>query len=473
MQQRWKVLFITSIGVFMASLDLFIVNIAFPQIATDFHGVKLSDLSWVLNAYSIVVAAVLVPFGRFADRVGRKRVFIAGVLGFTLASLLAAAAPTVPLLVAARVLQAAAGALMIPASLGIILSVFPASERAVAVGAWSAVAGVAAALGPPVGGLLLSLSWRWIFLVNLPIGLLTAAVALRSLPESREREGGARPDALGAVVLAAGIALLTTAIVKGPDWGWSDWRIAAAFAAAAVLIAGFGWRSAHHPAPVIELALLRVRSFAVGNLATMVFFAGFAAMLLGGVLLLTEVWGYSALHAGVALVPGPLSAAIFAAPAGKLGSRIGQRPVGVAGGLAFGSGFIWLIERVGVHANYAGDVLPGLIVGGIGVGLLVGSLPGAVTAELPDDRFATGTAVFGMARQLGSAIGVAILIALLANPAPGELLAGLRRGWWFMVGTGVATSLISLALAPKEREPLGATVLPGAALDVAAAGEKI
>jgi EmrB/QacA subfamily drug resistance transporter len=472
MDQRWRILFITSIGVFMSSLDLFIVNIAFPDIAADFNGVKLSDLSWVLNSYAIVVAAVLVPFGRLADRAGRKRVFVGGVLAFTIASALAAAAPSVPLLVVARVAQAAAAALMIPASLGIILAAFPSSERAVAVGAWSAVAGVAAALGPPIGGLLVGLSWRWIFLVNLPIGLITAVVAIRALPESRERTGGPRPDILGSLVLAAGIALLTTGVVKGPDWGWTDWRIEGSFVAATALVALFARRSARHPAPVIELPLLRVRSFAIGNLATMVFFAGFSAMLLAGVLLLTEVWGYSVLHAGGALVPGPLTAAIFAAPAGRLGARIGQRPVGVAGGLAFAISFLWLIEQVGPSANYAGAVLPGLIIGGIGVGLLVGSLPGAVTAELPADRFATGTAVFGMARQLGSAIGIAILIALLADPAPGEMLDGLRRGWVFMAGTGLATSLISLALTPVGSRAATAADSPAAVLEVAPLGEK-
>jgi MFS family permease len=163
MEQRWKVLTITSVGLFMASLDLFIVNIAFPDLAKDFHGASLSSLSWVLNAYAIVFAALLVPAGRIADRVGRKRVFIAGLLLFAAASALCALAPSIPFLVAARVLQATGGAMMLPTTLGLILPAFPPEQRPLAIGIWSAVGGVAAALGPPIGGLLVQLSWRWIY----------------------------------------------------------------------------------------------------------------------------------------------------------------------------------------------------------------------------------------------------------------------------------------------------------------------
>src|SRR5215469_1787373 len=190
MAQRWKVLLITSIGLFMASLDLFIVNIAFPDLAADFSGASLPSLSWVLNAYAIVFAALLVPAGRVADRVGRKRIFVSGLLVFAAASALCALAPSVGFLVAARVLQASGGAMMIPATLGLILPAFPLAQRTLAIGIWSAVGGVAAALGPPIGGLLVQLSWRWIFVVNVPIGILTALLALRVLDEVREPEDG-------------------------------------------------------------------------------------------------------------------------------------------------------------------------------------------------------------------------------------------------------------------------------------------
>jgi EmrB/QacA subfamily drug resistance transporter len=444
MAQRWKVLLITSVGLFMASLDLFIVNIAFPDLARSFDGASLTSLSWVLNAYTIVFAALLVPAGRIADRVGRKRVFLLGLLTFSLASALCALSPSIPFLVGARVLQAAGGAMMLPTTLGLILPAFPAEQRVLAIGIWSAVGGVAAALGPPLGGILVQLSWHWIFLVNVPIGLLTAVIAWRTLDEVREPEDG-RPDLLGAAELALGIGLLTLGIVKGPEWGWADPRDLAAFAGAAALVAAFVFRSAHHHAPVIELPLLRVRSFALGNLAAAVFFAGFGAMLLSGVLLLTEVWGYSALTAGFALSPGPLTAASFSIPSGRLGGRLGQRPVTAAGGLVFAAGFAYILATVGSAPEYATTFLPGFMLGGAGVGMVLGTLPAVVTAGLPPNRFATGTAVFGMSRQLGSAIGVAALVALVTGPArDGDLLAGLRHGWWFSLAAGLGTAALAL-----------------------------
>ena len=448
MEQRWKVLLITSVGLFMASLDLFIVNIAFPDMARDFSGASLPSLSWVLNAYAIVFAALLVPAGRIADRVGRKRVFILGLLLFAAASGLCAIAPSLDVLVAARVLQAAGGAMMLPTTLGLILPAFPVEQRTLAIGIWSAVGGVAAALGPPIGGLLVELSWRWIFVVNVPIGIVTAIVAARTLQEVREPEDG-RPDLLGAAELAVGIALLTLGIVKGPEWGWADPRALAAFAAAVALVIAFLVRSAHHHAPVIELPLLRVRSFALANLAAAVFFAGFGAMLLSGVLLLTELWGYSALQAGLALSPGPLMAAAFSVPSGRLGGKIGQRPIAVAGGLTFAAGFAYILASVGATPEYASTFLPGFMLGGAGVGMTLGTLPAVAAATLPPDRFATGTAVFGMARQLGAAIGVAVLVALLNDSLQGgDLLAGLRRGWWFSLAAGLGTAALALAFGP-------------------------
>jgi EmrB/QacA subfamily drug resistance transporter len=456
MEQRWKVLTITSVGLFMASLDLFIVNIAFPDMARDFAGASLPSLSWVLNAYAIVFAALLVPAGRIADRVGRKRVFVSGLLLFAAASALCALAPSLGVLVAARVLQAAGGAMMLPTTLGLILPAFPVAQRTLAIGIWSAVGGVAAALGPPIGGLLVELSWRWIFVVNVPIGIVTAIVAVRVLDEIREPDDG-RPDLLGAAELALGIALLTLGIVKGPEWGWADPRALASFAAAAALVVAFVLRSAHHQAPVIELPLLRVRSFALANLAAAVFFAGFGAMLLSGVLLLTELWGFSALKAGLALSPGPLMAAAFSVPSGRLGGRIGQRPVAVAGGLTFAAGFAWILATVGATPEYASTFLPGFMLGGAGVGMTLGTLPAVAAATLPPDRFATGTAVFGMARQLGAAIGVAVLVALLDDSIGGDLLAGLRRGWWFSLAAGLGTAALASAFgpvgAPAKAEP--------------------
>jgi EmrB/QacA subfamily drug resistance transporter len=444
--RRWRVWAIVSVGVFMASLDLFIVNIAFPDLERDFAGTSLADLSWVLNAYAIVFAALLVPAGRISDRAGRKRGFLFGLALFTLASALCAAAPSPGVLVGARVLQAAGAAFLVPTSLGLLLPEFPPSERATAVGAWAAVGGVAAAAGPPVGGLLVELSWRWVFVVNVPVGLVTFAVAARALREYREERGAPLPDLLGAAMLASGIGALALGIVKGPDWGWGDARVMGSFAAAAALVALFVWRSAHHRAPVVELEMLRVRSFALANLGAFLFFAGFSAMLLAGVLFLTGVWGYSVLEAGLMLVPGPFFAALFSFPAGKLGDRFGQRAVGVPGALLFALGTAWWVWQVGPERAYAAEILPGMIVTGIGVGLTIPSLSSAAAASLPPHRFATGIAVFGMSRQIGAALGVAILIAIVGTPAAGEAVDAFADGWTFIALTSVGAALAAAAL---------------------------
>src|SRR3954465_13419810 len=222
MSHRARVTAIVSVGVFVASLDLFIVNIAFPDIQRDFDGTSLAGLSWILNAYAIVFAALLVPAGRWADRAGLKRGFLGGLALFTLASVIAAAAPSVELLVAARGLQAIGAAFMVPTSLGLLIPESPAERRAAVVALGAAAGGVAAAAGPPIGGLLVEASWRWIFLINLPVGVAALWWASRVLREGREDEGSPRPDLLGAAVLAAGIGTLTLAIVKGPAWGWDS-----------------------------------------------------------------------------------------------------------------------------------------------------------------------------------------------------------------------------------------------------------
>ena len=459
---RWRVFTIVSVGVFMAGLDLFIVNIAFPDIHRDFDGTSLAGLSWILNAYAIVFAALLVPAGRISDRAGRKRGFLGGLAVFLAASAASAAAPSIEVLVGARVLQAAGAAFMVPTSLGLLLPEFPPSQRATAVGAWAAVGGIAAAAGPPIGGLLVQGSWRWVFLVNLPVGLVALAAAARTLQERRDPDPGPRPDVIGAVMLAGGIALLVLGIVKGPDWGWTSSGVIASFAAGAALVPAFLVRSSRHPAPVVELPMLRVRSFAVANLGALLFFAAFAAMLLAGVLFMTGVWHYSVLRAGLSLAPGPLTAALFSAPAGALSDRFGQRAVGAPGPVLFSLGTAWWAWRMGAEPSYAAQMLPGLLITGAGVGLSIPTLSSAAAASLPPQRFATGIAVLTMSRQIGSALGVAILIAIIGTPAPGDALNAFDHAWTFMAIVSGAAFLAFLALGRVRVAGVQAPAAPAA-----------
>src|SRR4051794_31122635 len=308
MAHRWRVLIVVSAAVFMASLDLFIVNIAFPAIEHDFGGTSLASLSWILNAYAIVFAALLVPAGRTADRLGRKRSFIAGLGLFTLASALCALAPNVELLVAARVLQAVGAASVFPTSLALLLPEFPPAERRKAVSIWAALGAVAAAAGPPVGGLLVQAGWQLVFLVNVPIGIALLVFAVRILREAREPTGTPRPELAGAALLTAAVGALTLGIVKSSDWGWGGTQTIALLAVAALLLAAFWLRSRRHPAAVVEPELLRNRSFAFANAGALFFFMAFGAMLLASVLFLTQVWHESVIRAGLQIAPGPAMA---------------------------------------------------------------------------------------------------------------------------------------------------------------------
>jgi EmrB/QacA subfamily drug resistance transporter len=453
MQRKWVVTAVVCVGVFMSSLDLFIVNIAFPAIGRHFGGASLGSLSWILSGYAIVFAALLVPAGRWADAFGRKRAFLLGLGTFVLASAACAAAPSVGLLIAARVLQAAGGALMLPTSLGLMLPEFAPHERHAAIGVWAATGGIAAAAGPPLGGLLVQADWRWVFLVNVPVGLIGLLVGARTLTERREL-GAARPDVLGAAAFIVAIGALVVAIVEGHTWGWGSPPVLALVAVTALLLPAIWWRSERHPAPLVDPSMLRVRSFGLAVGASLLFFGGFAAMLLGGVLFLTTVWHESVLSAGLMLFPGPAMATIFSIPSARLGARVGYRVPGILGSVLFATGSLWYITQTGDSPHYLSDYLPGLIVGGAGVGLLIPTLTGAGASSLAAERFATGAAVLTMGRQIGSALGVAVLVAVVGTQASSA--ADFHTAWLISVAGGLAAGVALAALGPPSLAAMGA-----------------
>ena len=450
MEHRWKVLAVVSVAVFMVSLDLFIVNVAFPQIEHDLGGADVATVSWVLNAYAIVFAALMVPAGRLADRAGRRRLFLAGLVLFVVGSALCGAAGSVGLLIAARVVQATGAACLLPTSLALLLPEFPPAERAAAIGVWAAVGGIAAAFGPPVGGLLVQASWRLVFYVNLPVGLLALLAARGLLRESRD-ESQERPDLAGAILLTLAVGLLALGLVRAPQWGWADGRTLGSLALAAAGLGAFWARCRSHPSPTIEPSLLRVRSYALANLAAIAFSASFAAMLLCSVLFLTGVWHESILTAGFWIAPGPLMAATFAPPAGRLAGRFGQARLAGTGIALFALGCAWWLWRVSATPDYAGAFLAGLLITGAGVGLTLPSLASAAASSLPPARFATGSAVFTMSRQIGFVLGVAILIAVLGTGAAADPVARFEHGWLFMASAAVLGSVLAFAIGRVEQ----------------------
>ena len=423
-----------------------IVNIAFPDIRASFPDSSLSGLSWVLNAYNIVFAALLVPAGRLADVVGRRRMFFIGLITFLAASALCGLAGSVPVLVGARVIQAAGGAILVPTSLGLLLPEFPIEQRSTATALWGATGAVAAATGPSLGGVLVhATDWRLVFFVNIPIGL-AALIPARRLLREQKQEGGVLPDALGAVLLTLGVAALSLGIVKGPDWGWSSPGVVGSLVAAAAFLAGLVVRSARHRAPAVDLELFRVRAFAVSVSGTFLFSLAFYALLLGNILFLTQVWGYSVLKAGFAVTPGPLMAAVSAAVAGRIADRYGQRVITVVGPLLFATGCLLFALSLGHEVNYVRDYLPATILTGTGVGTTFAGFSSAAVAGLQPARFATGSAILACFRQVGAVLGVSVLIAVLDGATRADALHTFHRAYALMALASASAALVALGL---------------------------
>jgi EmrB/QacA subfamily drug resistance transporter len=455
-------------GVVCVNLDMFIVNVAIPSIGRSFGGANLANLSWVLNAYAIVFAALLVPAGRAADLVGRRAAFLTGMIVFGLASAGCAAAPDVWVLVVARIVQAAGGALLMPASLGLLLAAARPDKRTGTIRAWTSVGGAAAALGPVIGGALVAVSWHWVFLVNVPIVAIAVVAGLRVLrpdPAAAERAGlaaeraEALPDTLGAAVFTLAIGALALALVKSGDWGWASPATIGLIAAAAAGVALFIRRSARHPSPVIELHLLRRPTFATATAANVVFGTAFGAMLLLVTLWCQDVWGWSALRTGLGVAPGPLLVPFWSIAAGPLARRVGPGPVAAAGCAIYAAGCVFWRLNLAVTPDYATRMLPGMLLTGTGVGLTLPTLVSAAVSAVPPNRFATGSGIVTMARQVGIVLGVSVLVTVLGHPAGAGALPAFQRATVLLAATAFAAGLVDLLLIParrREREQLGA-----------------
>jgi EmrB/QacA subfamily drug resistance transporter len=452
---------VLAIAVFMSSLDLFIVNLAFPSIGQEYPGAGLGSLSWILNAYTIVFAAVLIPAGRWADQVGRRRALVAGLALFTVGSLLCGLAPGVPWLVAARTVQAIGAGVMVPASLSLLLAVVPPAQRARALGSWSALGALGAALGPVIGGALVEIGWRWVFWVNLPVGIVAILLAVRLVPESRDERQRGRPDLLGALFLALAVGMVAGALVEAADWGWGSAGVWGLLAGAALSGGVVVVRSLRHPAPVLELDLFRSRMFSGSAAASVLYYAAFGAFLLNTVEFLTGVWDYSPLQAGLAIAPGPLMVLPFA-------RLVAPRLIPLLGGVgrvaALGCGVgavaqaVWLV-LITAEPAYATHLLPAQLIGGAGVGLAIPSLLGAGSAGLPAAQLGTGSGILNMARQVGTVLGVAALVAAL-TAAAGDPLTATRHGIVLTIAFFVAAGTTCLALLVRRVRPAAVAGAP-------------
>ncbi|WP_197746654.1 MFS transporter [Mycobacterium saskatchewanense] len=456
---RWVLASVVVAAVFMANLDLWIVNVALVDMGRGF-GNSLSAVSWVLNAYAIGLAALLVPAGRLGDRLGQRRVFLSGIAVFTLASLGCAVAPNLALLVAARVLQAVGAAAQLPTSLALLMASVEPHRRTNVARGWAAVGALAAVCGPVLGGLLVTFDWRWVFVVNLPVGLAAWLVGRRVLPVEPARRDERLPDLVGSALLIVAVAALTGALVQAPIWGWASAGTAALVALTVLGTGAFVWRSARHPQPLLELPLLRIRHFAIANVAFFCFGAAFAIMLLSNSLWCQNVWHYSVLRTGLAMAPSPAVVPFVTFGSTRLVHRIGPGPVAAIGSVLFAAALLWRIVLAKAAPHYLTDLLPSMLFSGIGVGLTLSTLMAAGATALPPARAATGSALVNSGRQVASALGVAILVTALG---PTASVREFDLGWWLALAFIAATAVISLTLQHVRSEVSAAASVPAAA----------
>jgi EmrB/QacA subfamily drug resistance transporter len=406
-------------------------------------------MSWVLNAYTVVYAALLVPAGRLADLRGRKTIFVAGVAIFIAASAACGAASSVGVLIAARAVQAIGGALLLPASLSLVLAAFPAAKRAVVVALWGAVSGLAAAFGPSLGTLLVEhLGWQSAFFINVPIGGIALYRAIVTLDESRNPDAGAPLDVVGVLLLIVGVGAIAFGLVRSEAAGWTSSVVVAALAVGAGTLASFVAWARRVPAPAIDISLFEHRTYRFVNLATLTFGVAFAMMFFSVFQFLTGVWGYSLSHAGIASAPGPLLVIPTSIVCGRIASRAGHRPLLVGGAFLFAAGAVWTSIVPTAEPAYLTTWFPGIVLTGIGVGMVLPSLSAAAVAELPPSRFGIGSAVNQAVRQIGSVLGVALAIVLVGR-AP--TLLHFEAVFRWQAALAIVTALFALFVDTRPR----------------------
>jgi EmrB/QacA subfamily drug resistance transporter len=392
-----------TLGSGMAMLDGTVVNVALRTIGEDL-GASLAQLQWITNAYLLLLASLILLGGSFGDRFGRRRVFVVGVVWFAAASLLCGLAPSPEVLIAARALQGIGGALLTPGSLAMIQGAFAPEDRAPAIGAWSGLTSIAAAVGPFVGGGLVDYaSWRWIFLLNLPLAAVTVLVAERTVPETRDPHASARFDVAGAVLAAVALGGTTYALIQ---WGGAGGWIAAAVGVAAGV--GFVLVEARVPEPMLRLEMFRNRTFSASNLMTLLVYGALGALSFFVVIQLQTVSGLSALAAGAAFVPMTLIMLFLASAGGRLGQRIGPRIPMTVGPVVMAVGTLGML-RIGPDVDYLRDVLPAVVVFGLGLAMMVAPLTATVLAAAPDEHAGIASGVNNAVARAGSLLAVAAL----------------------------------------------------------------
>ncbi len=451
----WVVLVLICLAQFMVVLDATIVNVALPHIQTALGFKTEASLQWIINAYTLVFAGFLLLGGRAGDLLGRKRLFLIGLVIFTAASLLNGLASTSGMLIGFRALQGLGAALISPAALSIISTTFAeGKERARALGVWAAIAIGGSAVGLVLGGALTqSFSWRWIFFVNVPVGIFAFFAALRFVPESKDEHAHQGYDIAGAVTVTGGLMALVYGIVKASSAGWGSATTIGFFALAIALLVSFVVVEQRAKEPLVRLSIFRVRSLLTANLSMFLVFSGMFAMFFFNTLYIQQVLGYGPLKAGVAFLPFTAGIMLSAGLASGLAPRIGVRPVAAVGMLLTIVGML-LFARMPVGGSYASDVLPGMILGALGMGAVFMPLTLVATTGLEDEDQGLASGLFNTSQQVGGALGLAILSTIAAGRTHGNSAAALVHGFHYaFVGAAVFVAgglVVMVALLRKQ-----------------------
>jgi EmrB/QacA subfamily drug resistance transporter len=440
---RW-VIFAAILGSGIAFLDSTVVNVALPEIGDDLGG-GLSGLQWTLDAYLLTLSALLLLGGALGDEYGRKRVFVVGLVWFTIASVLCGLAPSIGALIVARALQGAGGALLVPGSLALITASFRSSDHGAAIGAWSGLTGVATSIGPFLGGWLVdSVSWRLVFLINVPLAALALWVTLRHVPESRDPQAGRRPDFAGAGTVTLGLTGVVFALIQGPAHGWSPGVIAAGVVGAIALVA-WPFVERRVSSPLVPLEIFRSRQFSGANGTTFVVYAGLGVALFLVVVEMQTVLGYSALAAGTATLPITALMLLLSPRAGRLAQRIGPRIPMTVGPLIVAAG-LFLLAGIGPDSTYFTGIFPGLVVFGLGLSLTVAPLTAAVMGAVEENHVGVGSGVNNAVARVAGLLSVAVLPALagLETASGGsEFTDGVSQALLISAALAVVGSIIS------------------------------
>jgi EmrB/QacA subfamily drug resistance transporter len=440
--RKWWTLVAVSFGLFMIMLDNTIVNVALPTLERSLH-LKVSELEWVVAGYALTFGALMLTGGKLADLLGRRLMFVAGLVIFSLSSLGCGLAGGASVLIAMRVVQGIGAALMNPSTLSIITVTFPPKQRGTAIGIWAGVSALALAIGPLAGGLITEhIGWNWIFFINVPIGALAIAAAYAFIDESRDTSHEQRPDVPGLASSALGLFALSYALIEANTYGWTSGRILAAFAIAAVSMVAFVLLEMHQRLPMLDLSLFRNVGFAGANTVMLLVGLAMFGVFFYVSLYVQQVLGYSPVQAGAAFLPWTVLIVLLAPLAGRFSDRFGPRPF-VTSGLIVVAGSLFLFSRLGVHESFW-SLLPAMILGGIGMSAAMAPTTAAAMASVRPDKAGVGSAVLNSMRQVGGSLGIAIMGAIVASGISSALASGHARVDAFVNGYQHATTVAAL-----------------------------